>query len=336
MIQRTIPFLLLALIACSKSDPGPGPGPKPGEVVTYGNESLVAVDPAGKEIAFDYRAPRDKKVGIFYFIWQGAHGYDVGDYFGGDIVPPKASDTRSPYDISELEKGHSNPADIPFGPGGAMHYWGKPYLDYYVANDKWVIRRHAQMLAEAGVDVIFIDVTNGYAYLPVVKTLCDVYVQMMREGNPRPQISFILNSNPAPVVQELLTLYGNSDYDRLWYELEGKPLLLAPSGNYGAGVASRLTFRHAWFDTQFNYGGNWYGDGVGKWSWGEFSPQRNVQEEMPVMVASHPIWNIGRSYTAIRPRAKAATSPRTPRPNSVPREPISSSSSNGPSSATPT
>ena len=108
MIKATIPFLLLALFACSNSDnypdPGKEPGPAPGEVVTYGNESLVAVDPAGKEIAFDYRAPRDKKVGIFYFIWLGAHGYDTGDYFGGDIIPPKATDTRSPYDISELEK----------------------------------------------------------------------------------------------------------------------------------------------------------------------------------------------------------------------------------------
>lgn len=196
MIKATIPFLLLALFACSNSDNDPDsgkePGPAPGEVVTYGNESLVAVDPAGKEIAFDYRAPRDKKVGIFYFIWLGAHGYDTGDYFGGDIIPPKATDTRSPYDISELEKGHSDPADIPFGPGGAMHHWGKPYLDYYVSNDTWVIRRHAQMLSEAGVDVIFIDVTNGYAYLPVVRTLCDVYNQMLREGNPRPKISQVL------------------------------------------------------------------------------------------------------------------------------------------------
>ena len=42
MIEKTIPFLLLALFACSKSDPNPGPdpepGPAPGEVVTYGNE----------------------------------------------------------------------------------------------------------------------------------------------------------------------------------------------------------------------------------------------------------------------------------------------------------
>ena len=318
MIEKTIPFLLLALFACSKSDPDPGPdpepGPAPGEVVTYGNESLVAIDPAGKEIAFDYRHKtlRDKKVGIFYFIWIGAHGYDAGDYFGGDIIPPKASDTRSPYDISELEKGHSNPADIPFGPGGAMHHWGKPYLDYYVSNDTWIIRRHAQMLAEAGVDVIFIDVTNGYAYLPVVKTLCDVYIQMQREGNPRPKISFILNTNPAPVVKELLTLYSNSDYDRLWYELDGKPLLLAPPGDYGSGVASRLTFRYAWFDTQYNYGGNWYGDGTNRWAWGEFSPQRNVKEEMPVMVASHPVWNIGRSYTGNSPNGYGGHQPANP------------------------
>ena len=315
-MRKTIPFLLLALFACSKSgsDTGPDPEPTPGEVVTYGNESLVAIDPAGKEIAFDYRHKtlRDKKVGIFYFIWLGAHGYDAGDYFGGDIIPPKATDTRSPYDISELEKGHSNPADIPFGPGGAMHHWGKPYLDYYVSNDTWIIRRHAQMLSEAGVDVIFIDVTNGYAYLPVVKTLCNVYVQMMREGNPRPQISFILNTNPAPVVKELLTLYSNSDYDRLWYELDGKPLLLAPPGDYGTGVASRLTFRYAWFDTQYNYGGNWYGDGTNRWAWGEFSPQRNVKEEMPVMVASHPVWNIGRSYTGNSPNGYGGHQPANP------------------------
>ena len=65
MMRKTIPFLLLALFACSKSgsDTGPDPGPTPGEVVTYGNESLVAIDPAGKEIAFDYRHKtlRDKK-----------------------------------------------------------------------------------------------------------------------------------------------------------------------------------------------------------------------------------------------------------------------------------
>ena len=47
-----------------------------------------------------------------------------------------------------------NPA---FGPEHAFHHWGEPYLGYYVANDEWVIRKHAQMLTDAGVDVLFFD-----------------------------------------------------------------------------------------------------------------------------------------------------------------------------------
>ena len=161
----------------SDNDPDPGkePGPAPGEVVTYGNESLVAVDPAGKEIAFDYRAPRDKKSRHLLLHLAGRPRLRHRRLFRRRHHPAEGHGHPVAHDISELEKGHSDPADIPFGPGGAMHHWGKPYLDYYVSNDTWVIRRHAQMLSEAGVDVIFIDVTNGYAYLPVVRTLCDVY-----------------------------------------------------------------------------------------------------------------------------------------------------------------
>ncbi len=41
------------------------------------------------------------------------------------------------------------------GPAHAMHHWGEPYLGYYVSNDEWVIRKHAQMLSDAGVDGCF-------------------------------------------------------------------------------------------------------------------------------------------------------------------------------------
>lgn len=313
-MKKVIPFLLLlTLIACADSGPDSEPGTTPtppDNVVTYGNESLVAIDPAGGEIAFDYSSStRPQKAGIFYFVWQGAHGYDKAEYYNGDIIPPTASDTGSPFDISQMEKGHSDPQTIQFGDANVMHHWGKPYLDYYVANDKWVIRRHAQMLSEAGIDVIFIDLTNGFAYTPVLKELCGVYYKMWREGNAVPKISFVLKENPAAVIAELLTLYGNMDYDRLWYTLNGKPLILAPLNDYGAAVNNRFTFRYAWFDTQFGYGGNWWGDGVNKWSWGEFSPQRSVGEEMSVMAASHAHWNIGRSYSGNSPAGKGGSQP---------------------------
>lgn len=319
MKKVIFPLLFALLIACSNdatgNDPGVDPSlpppAEPADLITYDFESTIALDPAGKEIAFDYPATREgKTVGIFYFIWQGAHGYDDSGYFNGDIVPPSASDVNSPYDISILEHGHTDPQTINFGPKGAMHHWGKPYLDYYVANDKWVIRKHAQMLRDAGIDVIFIDLTNGYAYLPVVKTLCTVYQQMLREGNRPPQISFVLNTNPAPVMQQLLTLYKSGSYDRLWYRMNGKPLVLAPLQDYGVEINNYYTFRYSWFDTQFGHGGDWYGDGTNRWSWGEFSHQRNVKEEIPVMAASHAHLNIGRSFSGLSPAFRGGSQPQ--------------------------
>lgn len=312
MKKYTLFLLSVLFLACSNgttNDGGdPTPPKPPEELITYGNESLVAVDPAGKQIGFDYTAPRKKKVGIFYFVWQGAHGYDQPAN-NSDILPPTATDVNSPYDISELEKGYADPQSVPYGPFMTMHHWGKPALDYYVGNDRWVIRRHAQMLAEAGVDVIFIDLTNGFSYLPVLKVLCEVYHQMQREGNPRPQISFLLNDKSEAVVNELQELYAMSDYDRLWYQMEGRPLILAPLQDYGAMINNRYTFRYAWFDTQFGHGGNWYGNGIDKWAWGEFSPQRNVKEQIPVMAASHAHLNIGRSFTGNSPAGKGGHQP---------------------------
>ena len=31
------------------------------------------------------------------------------------------------------------------------HYWGEPQYGYYLSADPWVLRRHAQLLADAGV-----------------------------------------------------------------------------------------------------------------------------------------------------------------------------------------
>lgn len=305
---------LSALIsfACCSSPERHEPEPQPQDIVIYGNEFLVALDPEGKEIAYDYPATRGKNVGIFYFLWQGAHGYDNPGYSGGDILPPSPSDTQSPYDISELEKGYSDPQSVPYGPYQAMHYWGKPYFGYYVGNDSWVIRRHAQMLSEAGVDIIFIDVTNGYSYLPVVRTLCGIYRQMDENGDPRPKVSFVCNTNTSAVIRSLMTLYNDPDYNSMWYRMEGKPLILAKPDNYGFGAKEFFTFRQTWFDTQYGMGGDWYSDGHGKWAWGEFSPQRNVKEEMPVMAGSHANWNIGRSYSGNSPETYGGHQPENP------------------------
>lgn len=308
-------FILAGAISlsCLHADHGSDPEPPdpPENMTTYGWNNLVAVSPDGKEIGFDgYPSPRDRKVGIFYFVWIGAHGYDTGTYNGGEILPPSASDTRSPYDISILEQGYSDPQAVPYGPYNTMHHWGKPYLGYYVSNDSWIIRRHAQMLTAAGVDVIFIDVTNGLSYLPVLTRICDIYSAMVDELNTPPQISFLLNTSPEAVMTDLKTLYDNPEYDRLWFIMDGKPLILAPFGDYGFGASSMFTFRQTWFDSQYGHGGQWWEDGRDKWTWGEFYPQRNVKEEMSVMAGSHAHLNIGRSYTGNSPEGYGGYQPQ--------------------------
>jgi hypothetical protein len=35
-----------------------------------------------------------------------------------------------------------------------MHHWGESAFGYYRSDDPWVLRKHAQMLSDAGVDVI--------------------------------------------------------------------------------------------------------------------------------------------------------------------------------------
>ena len=69
-------------------------------------DTWVATDALGRRVTEPgvALAPRrDRYVGLFYFIWLGAHGYDRNKATPDQSVhPPTAADTESPYDISRL------------------------------------------------------------------------------------------------------------------------------------------------------------------------------------------------------------------------------------------
>ena len=79
----------------------------------------IAIDGQGNTIDPDNSGYKDanqnkkKQVAIFYFLWHGCHGYDKGANHN-DVVPPKASDTKSPYDIEKLLA--DNPNSPEYGP----------------------------------------------------------------------------------------------------------------------------------------------------------------------------------------------------------------------------
>ncbi len=255
------------------------------------SDTRVATDALGRALPLggEVRAPRsDKFVGVFYFVWQGFHG------------------TPGPYDMTKLIA--ANPQDPQWAGKGVFHWWGEPEVGYYRATDPWVARRNLSMLAIAGVDCLFVDVTNAFTYPDEMKVLFETARQMRAQGNATPQIAFIMNSNTVPTVKRLWNeWYQAGLYRELWFEWEGKPLILGnitQKTKEGEAIQDEIqqffTWRHSWFETSSK---GWFGDGKGKWPWRDRTPQKpglsldGKVEQVAVGVASHPIGeNIGRSY----------------------------------------
>ncbi|RYZ33998.1 MAG: hypothetical protein EOP49_35075, partial [Sphingobacteriales bacterium] len=74
-----------------------------GLLVVAQADTWVATDVLGRKILPEENGiKKDRYVGIFYFIWQGAHGYDRNDGTNSTegVKEKKTTDTVSPYDIS--------------------------------------------------------------------------------------------------------------------------------------------------------------------------------------------------------------------------------------------
>src|ERR1019366_131788 len=144
------------------------------------SDTWVATDALGRSLPACPEAglPRQQRtVGVFYFLW---------DYPAGGL---------GPFDISRIlardPQAVTNAASLLWGPMLQFHHWGESIFGYYLSDDEAVVRKHAQMLADAGVDVIIFDVTNQQAYPRSWKTLCRVCDQIRREGGQTPQIAFL-------------------------------------------------------------------------------------------------------------------------------------------------
>jgi hypothetical protein len=161
-------------------------------------------------------APRaDRSVGIFYFLWLGEH------IQGG------------PFDATKILAADPDAMQKPdsplWGPLHAPHHWGESIFGYYLTNDEGVLRKHAQMLGDAGVDVVIFDVTNQFTYRDWYRALLRVWADTRRLGNRTPQAAFLTPFwSPSKVANELWReLYRPSLHPELWYRWEGKPLMLA-------------------------------------------------------------------------------------------------------------
>jgi hypothetical protein len=191
------------------------------------SDTWVATDALGRTLpsAHECGHPRkDRTVGVFYFLWHGEH-------IGG-----------GPFDITKILATNPGAMDEPanplWGPLGSFHHWGEPLLGYYLTDDEAVLRKHAQMLVDAGVDVVIFDVTNQFTYARWYTVLLRVWGAMRAQGNHTPQIAFLTPFwDPARVVNALYRdLYEPGLASDLWFCWDGKPLILADPAKLGADV----------------------------------------------------------------------------------------------------
>ena len=88
------------------------------------------------------------------------------------------------------------------------------------------------MIAVAGVDFIFFDVTNAHTYLGVVDTLCAISQSMRAQGLPTPSIAFCTFSRSGKVMNDLYDkFYGPKKYQDSWFIWDGKPLILGDAAD---------------------------------------------------------------------------------------------------------
>lgn len=227
----------------------------------------------------------NKYVGIFYFLW----------------AENQAGQKRGPFDITQiLDQAQGSLINATWGPLYEFHHWNRPYFDYYLMDDEFVIRKHAQMLSDAGVDTLIMDATNAFTYDNIWSKIGDIYLDMRSKSQRTPKICFITWSSSLQTVQKLYdNLYSKNLYQDLWFEWNGKPLIFAKPDGFPSDLLNFFTIRESWAWTQ---GQAWYGNGRNKWPWIDNYPQgrgyngEGQLEQTCVSVAGHPVTNIGRSY----------------------------------------
>ena len=280
----------------------------------------MATDALGRTLPTAGECPlkddgKPRTVGIFYITWhtQGLHN---GLEYRADVSKVLQADpeARREWDNSQWT--------------GPSYHWGEPEYGYFLSKDKYVIRHDISMLADAGVDVLIMDVTNAVLYWDEWEVLFSTMQEMKAEGNKVPSFCFwAFNGNVITFVKKLYEeFYKTPKYQDLWFHWDGKPLLLYngtpsvdanPNGgeknlsDYPQEIKDFFTLRTMWWG-YWKWAGERFVGTEDKWSFGydlgtsevaALSPEElcsrhnGRMEEMAVTAAQHPMSIIGKSWS---------------------------------------
>ena len=245
--------------------------------------SWAATDGLGRRVpTFETVGEKRKNrfVGVFYWTWHA----DISRW-----------NKTAPNNTQILEHA-SKTGTEPVWPKEVSYFWNEPVYGYYVTDDKWVLRRQAELLAAADVDVVIFDNTNETStWKTSYDVLMETYAEARRDGVKTPQIAFILpfcgGENTNIQLRELYNdIYKPERYKDLWFLWDGKPLIMAhPEGleSCDKEISEFFTFKK---NVPVYNGGDMSND---NWGWLSVYPQAiyykddKTPEQMTVGVAQN-------------------------------------------------
>lgn len=223
-----------------------------------GRKSLTYEDVGGVK--------EDKTAAMFYWTWHA----DLG--------------TNTPLNVTEFIKQYPEAIrdyDHKAWPtSGYSYWWNEPIYGYYKTNDAWVLRRQAELLANAGVDVIFTDNTNGnYTWKQSYTALYETWDDAQKNGAVNvPKVSYLLPFGPTDGSKEQIEsiyqdIYRKDKYQNLWFYWDGKPMLMGHNDNItnGTNLGKEILNFFSWRKGQPDYvATQWMAK---QWGWLSVYPQ---------------------------------------------------------------
>ncbi len=280
----------------SKSDNTDNIGKRNAKPGTYvATDGLGRILPTYKDVG---GLKKDRYVGMFFWTWHAS-------FSGTKPMNVQAILDKNPEILNDFSaKEWGNASDT-------SYFWNEPIYGYYNGKDPWVFRKQAEMLADAGVDVLIFDNTNNTGtFLDGVKVLLETFAQARTDGVKTPQISFIMNffesgwNDTVTQLKQLYTeIYKPGKYSDLWFYWKGKPLMMSypnnldPKDETEKEILEFFTFRPG--QPSYTSGQEF----TGQWGWLSIYPQQvykneqNKPEQITVGVAQN--HNKARGLTAM-------------------------------------
>lgn len=169
---------------------------------------------------------KNTTLAMFYWSWH------IDDNASGE--PVNIQELSKKYPDAMRDYNHSLWENYQ----NSRFLWNESIYGFYRSDDEWVLRKQAELLANAGVDVIFTDNTNGqFTWANAYHPLMETWSEAMADGVMTPKVSFMLpfGSKPdtnAQVKSIYLDIFRTGKYQELWFYWDSKPMLMGMSHSF--------------------------------------------------------------------------------------------------------